>query len=304
MTNFTTPPSPPRTALGVLQKITSNYLLRRLAKALFTIWLVASITFFVIRAMPGNAVEILIQDLTLQGVSPEDAQNQAAAMMGIDLNPVGRLDEAAGRVLAAKERFGLLAPGGRGQGSGDRSQGTGVREEVGTAEQRALAREVAGQAITLLRDDARRLPVAPGVKLLVIEPPAGAGLGQALSATTFAVSANPSAAEIRTAVGLAADGRTVIVATADARQNPGQARLVQELLAAGAPVIVIAVRGPYDLMAFPTAPTCLASYGANPPALDALAAVLFGRAKPAGRLPVELPGLYPLGAGLGDFVEN
>ena len=73
-----------------LEKIVNNYLLRRLAKALFTIWLVSTITFFVVRAMPGNAVGILIQDLTAAGVSPQDAQDQAAAMIGIDLDrPVG-----------------------------------------------------------------------------------------------------------------------------------------------------------------------------------------------------------------------
>lgn len=71
---------------NVLEKIMSNYLLRRLAKALFSIWLVTTITFFVVRAMPGNAVDILIQDLTNQGMSPEDARNQAAALMNIDLN--------------------------------------------------------------------------------------------------------------------------------------------------------------------------------------------------------------------------
>ncbi len=211
--------------------------------------------------------------------------------------PPGRLDEAAARVLAAKERFGLLV-----RGSGGRDQASGVSERVGTAEHRALAREIAGAAITLLRDDAHLLPLAPGAKLLVVEPPAGAGLGKALDATTFAVSADPSAAEIRTAAGMA-PGRMVIVATTDARQNPGQVRLVQALLAAGAPVIVVAVRGPYDLMAFPAAPTYLASYGANPPTLDALAAVLYGKVKPAGRLPVELPGLYPVGAGVTDFVR-
>ena len=32
--------------------------------------------------------------------------------------------------------------------------------------------------------------------------------------------------------------------------------------------------------------------------LDALAQVLFGLSKPGGRLPVDLPGLYPLGYGL------
>ncbi|HEU0296721.1 MAG TPA: ABC transporter permease [Anaerolineales bacterium] len=86
MTTITTSTTPQRTLSDVVQKITSNYLLRRLGKALFSIWLVTTITFFVIRAMPGNAVDILIQELTAQGVSPEDAKNQAAALMNIDLD--------------------------------------------------------------------------------------------------------------------------------------------------------------------------------------------------------------------------
>jgi beta-N-acetylhexosaminidase len=207
-----------------------------------------------------------------------------------------RLDAATRRVLIAKERFGLLK-----LDAGTRA--AGVRKQVGAAEHRALSREIAGQAITLLRDGAHLLPLASGARLLVIEPPAAAGLGMALDAASLAVEANPSAAEILTAAGMAADGRTVVVATADARQNPGQAQLVQALLAAQTPVIIVAVGGPYDLMTFPTAPTYLASYGANPPLLEALAAVLRGRMKPGGRLPVELPGLYPMGAGLADFVH-
>ena len=70
----------------VFDKITSNYLLRRLFKAFFTVWVVTSITFFVVRAMPGNAVDILIQDLTAAGMSAEDARTQAASLMNIDLN--------------------------------------------------------------------------------------------------------------------------------------------------------------------------------------------------------------------------
>ena len=215
--------------------------------------------------------------------------------------PATRLDAATRRVLAAKERLDLL---------GDRDQGAGVprgcfaiRGQIGTVEHKALARQIAAQAITLLRDDARLLPLASDARLLVIEPPAAAGLGKALAATPLVVEANPTAAEISAAAGMAADGRTVVVATADARQNAGQAQLVRALLAAQAPVIVVGVSGPYDLMAFPAVPTYLASYGAVPPLLEALAAVLRGRVKPGGRLPVELPGLYPIGAGLADFVH-
>ncbi len=86
MTTITTSPTLQHTFSDGIQKITSSYLLRRLVKALFSIWLVTTITFFVVRAMPGNAVDILIQDLTNQGVSPEDAKNQAAALINIDLD--------------------------------------------------------------------------------------------------------------------------------------------------------------------------------------------------------------------------
>jgi len=89
MTTITTPvtsTTPRRRLLDGIQKVASNYLLRRLVKALFSIWLVTTITFFVIRAMPGSAIDVLMEELTVQGVSADDARNQAAALMGIDLN--------------------------------------------------------------------------------------------------------------------------------------------------------------------------------------------------------------------------
>jgi peptide/nickel transport system permease protein len=68
---------------------------------LFSIWLVTTITFFVIRAMPGSAVDILIQELTAQGMSPEDAKDQAAALMNIDLDQplAGQYLDYLGNVL-------------------------------------------------------------------------------------------------------------------------------------------------------------------------------------------------------------
>ncbi len=69
-----------------LEKIANNFLLRRLVKAFFTIWIVTTLTFFIVRAMPGNAVDILIQDLTAAGMSADDARNQAASLLSINLN--------------------------------------------------------------------------------------------------------------------------------------------------------------------------------------------------------------------------
>ncbi len=48
----------------------------------------------------------------------------------------------------------------------------------------------------------------------------------------------------------------------------------------------------------------MATYGVNPATLEGLVAILRGERKPAGHLPVELPGLYPLGAGLEGFTRR
>ena len=60
----------------------------------------------------------------------------------------------------------------------------------------------------------------------------------------------------------------------------------------------MALLDPYDLTAYPAAPTALATYGSTPELLEALAAVLAGAERPRGRLPVSLPGLYAAGHGL------
>ena len=72
--------------LTLWDRFKSNYLLQKIAQAIFVVWFVTSVTFFVVRAMPGNVVDILIQELTTAGVSPEDARAQAASLIGIDLD--------------------------------------------------------------------------------------------------------------------------------------------------------------------------------------------------------------------------
>lgn len=67
-------------------RIKSSYLLQKIVQSLFVIWFVMSVTFFVIRAMPGNAVDILIQDLTNAGMSPDEARTQASLLIGININ--------------------------------------------------------------------------------------------------------------------------------------------------------------------------------------------------------------------------
>jgi peptide/nickel transport system permease protein len=74
-------------ALGALRKIASSYLFRRIVKALVTIFVMASLTFFLIRLMPGSPVEAYIANLVTQyNLSHQDAKAQAASWFSLDLN--------------------------------------------------------------------------------------------------------------------------------------------------------------------------------------------------------------------------
>lgn len=68
-----------------LRRIGSSYLVRRIFKALFTIFFVTSLTFFVVRLMPGSPVEAYIaQQVGEFGVSYIDAAAQAESLFAID----------------------------------------------------------------------------------------------------------------------------------------------------------------------------------------------------------------------------
>lgn len=203
--------------------------------------------------------------------------------------PQSRLDEAARRVLLAKAQFDILSP-----------KPVDVQAAVdlaGKAQHQALAKDVARRAITVLRDEADLLPIGDPQQVFVVEIPAAKGLGKLLNATAISISDDPSPAEISMVIGLGRQGRVLIAPVAVAADHPQQIKLVRILLDAHLPVVLIALRDPYDLMAFPDAPVMVATYGAQGPMLPALVDVLLGVVQPHGFLPVDLPGLFERGCG-------
>jgi peptide/nickel transport system permease protein len=71
---------------GLLRRITSNFYLRAVLKAFFTIFFVASLSFFLFRLMPGSPMEVYINDLMSQyALSYPEARDQASALFEIDL---------------------------------------------------------------------------------------------------------------------------------------------------------------------------------------------------------------------------
>jgi peptide/nickel transport system permease protein len=97
--------------------ISSNFLVRRIFKALFTIFFVTSLLFFLVRLMPSNPLEIYIQELMSQySMSYQDARSQAASLFSIDFD-----------APLWKQYLNYLADLGRGNlGTSLRSTGTPV----------------------------------------------------------------------------------------------------------------------------------------------------------------------------------
>ncbi|MDJ0379736.1 glycoside hydrolase family 3 protein [Streptomyces sp. G-G2] len=210
-----------------------------------------------------------------------------------------RVDESVLRILELKSRRGLfgdplVAP-------------ERVAATVGTPEHLSAAEEVAAGTTTLLANTQGLLPLDPVryPKLLVTgadpDSPTGttgpptAVLARELGALGFTAAALPPAR----AVAAAPDHDVVLVCTYNVPQGAStQYDLVRDLVAAGARVVTLALRNPYDPARLPPVAAALASYSWGDGDLRAAARVVAGAHRPSGRLPVPVPGRWPLGHGL------
>jgi beta-N-acetylhexosaminidase len=211
---------------------------------------------------------------------------------------------AAGRVLALKERLQ----------SQDEQQSAGQsRAWVGCAAHRQLRDQIYERAITLVRNNAQVLPLRlePEQRLLVVythrdiwtqvedkgypEDFLVASLRQRHANTSAIVlSEQTTPAAYEQLYQTAAQASAILMITVNALLDQQQVTVMQRLLASGRPIIGLATYSPYDLLAFPELGTYLVTYEYTQPAIAAAARVLFGEIQPQGKLPVSLPGLYPL----------
>lgn len=188
---------------------------------------------------------------------------------------------------------------------------------VNCAGHNALADEIAARSITLVRDDSQQLPLrlALDARVLVIVPtPQDLTPADTSSYETVALAAalrryhphvdeivapiDPSDSDIAALREKFQGYAQIIIGTINASDHAGQAALVNVALEQNPRTLVAALRMPYDLASFPSAPTYLCAYSIQAPSLRALARVLFGQADAAGGLPVSIADLYPLGSRL------
>lgn len=208
-----------------------------------------------------------------------------------------RIDQSVRRLIALKERRGLLAARSGAAGSA----GLAV---VGCAAHRAAAQRMSEASVTLVKDTAALLPLSPEPTLVLAVEPAivsevdeayasRATLGSSLAAHGIAVTEHclplqqvgEYAAE---ALRLAANFEQIVVGTYNANLYTEQAKLVNDLLAMGKNPIVVALRNPYDIQCFSNISTYVCLYESRALALHSAAKFLTGRIQAAGKLPVSI----------------
>lgn len=225
--------------------------------------------------------------------------------------PKARLDESVRKILAWKHELGLF-----------KKRVTpidGVDRIVSNREAHALAEEIADKAVTLVRDDAALLPLPKDKRVFVLGISNGFdGEGTASAFNRFLranqirgggvlLQDNSSEEQVARARAGAANADVVIAAMfgrvrSGARNSVGLpdscADILRELLRQDKKVVGISFGNPYILGGFPELKTYIVAYGDMPSLQRASARVVFGMMEPNGKLPISLPGLYPIGTGI------
>ena len=188
---------------------------------------------------------------------------------------------------------------------------------VGSREHEELARMLAEQSITLVRNQDGLLPLRLGLDQRIsaitpqprpltpadtsafVKPSLASELrGFHPAVDELVVPDPPSDADIAEACRVAARANLVILGTVSASMNEAQAELGRQVLAVGTPTVTVAMRTPYDILMYPNSGTHICTYGILPPSMKALAAALFGKIRWQGRLPVEVVGAHKRWHGL------
>ena len=222
-----------------------------------------------------------------------DAHDRLSRGITTDAAALARSGDSVARILAVKERFGILDAAG--------PSGT-----AGSDADRATADELARLGITVLRAGGLPLrgrifaisPLNPDIALAPGQPTLGAVLAQRLpNVTAQTITLSPSQAEIDRAVASARNAEVVVMGSADLFSYPQQAALAKALQSVK-PTVLVSLRSPYDILSAPGVSGYVCAYTGREPTLRALADVLSGARPPSGTLPVDVPGVYRIGDGM------
>jgi beta-N-acetylhexosaminidase len=254
---------------------------------------------------PGEAAVRSVEagaDVLLMSPVPDAAMAGLEEAVGSGRLSVSRIDDSVRRILQAKAQLGL-----------DKKRlvdVSKVNEKFGLPEYEAQAQSIADRSVTLLRDSPGLLPLdlSRPVRVLLVslsadpDPYPGETIEPELRRVVDSLKALRADTQFSTVgslqlpppnsydVAIAA----LFVRVADRKGNVGfpgdQQSIVNQLLAAGKPTVVVSFGSPYLIESFPNAHTWLAEFSTNDVSQRAVARALFGQVAISGQIPVTVPG--------------
>jgi beta-N-acetylhexosaminidase len=222
-----------------------------------------------------------------------------AARAAADTAFASLIDAAARKNLEMKARVGLHR--------GVSVSLDSLRAVVGVAAHRAVAREIASRAITVLRDSAGQLPLreSRGYHLVIYTPETEFGGGTAFAdefrrggaATVTRVGPSTAPAALRAISRNAKRGRLVVVTVVRRVEGRGRVAIAEPFAAWMRQItprlrpVVVAIGNPYVIGQFPRIGAYMATFSVGEEPERAAARALRG-ATIRGTTPVSLPGVF------------
>jgi beta-N-acetylhexosaminidase len=256
-------------------------------------------------------------DVLLHPPSIETSFNALKAAVAGGRISESRIDQSVRRILAAKAKLKLTDP---------RVRFTDVDRlpaVVGTREHRDLAQRIADNAVTLVRDEQHVLPLEPSPDLRVAqiivldtrngwrEGPVGRVMTAELQqrfprAVTVQIDDQSTPNELDIVRKLAQLSDAVVVDAfirvaaykGSIDLTPAQIKLLRDLFAMKKPFVFTEFGSPYVLTHITDLPSYIVTYDISPAAEMAAVRAITGEIEFRGKLPISLPGLYPVGQGL------
>jgi len=216
-------------------------------------------------------------DLVLLG-TPGEYQREVARALREAVSsgrvPEARLRRSARRVRGLKRRLARLGP-------------PPPLNVVGGAPHLEAVAEVARAAVTLVRDSGL-LPLAGGRVAALAFTGGRPNLAEEERAEDLFLAACRRRGFAVVEPSRARDFDALVVGARRLSRDPAQAAAVRKL-AAVRPLVLVALREPYDLGLVPEARALVAAYGDEEPLVEAALDVIGGRLRAVGRLPVAVP---------------
>jgi len=217
-----------------------------------------------------------------------------------------RIDISVRRILQVKYKYGLFA--------NPKVNVDEVYQKIAPPELVEANQQAALNGIVVVRDENNLLPLqVDGKKIAVISAPAAitrAGKGESFpigytvgahvrkyanNVVNIRVDTVPTKAEVDYALSKVIDADIIIGYCLLAQFSPTQVAFIKKILLLEKPTVILGLGTCSDLALFPEAKTFIAVNSPAPVSTEAAVKVLFGKAKPGGKLPMAINNLYPVG---------